>query len=246
MSSNKDKVNCRIGFVSGQRRRQSGLTLIELLVAISVLAFVAVLGWRGLDSIVRARVALNDDLEQTRGMQLAFAQMQNDFAQVVTGKSVPNRAPLVIDRDRIILIRKVYAENQPSRLQVVTYRVKDGVLTRRESAGTRDLAELDRLWATAESDIETGQEVRLQSGVTAMTMRLWGPKGWGEVNANLEAPEVPEKTSKGSIMRPPAGNPAPGNPPPVLNQATSTGLQVALQLQGSEASLLKVFLLGAV
>ncbi len=244
MSSNK--ANCRIGFLSGQRRGQCGLTLIELLVAISVLAFVAVLGWRGLDSIVRARVALNEDLEQTRGMQLAFAQMQNDFAQVVTGKSAPDRAPLVIDRDRIMLIRKVFAENQPSRLQVVTYRVRDGVLTRRESVGTRDLAELDRLWTAAESDIETGQEVRLQSGVTAMTMRLWGPKGWGEVNANLEAPEAPARTSKGSIMTPSAGNPAAGNPSPVLNQTTLTGLQVALQMQGSDASMLKVFLLGAV
>ena len=31
------------------RRRSGGLTLVELLVAISVLGFVAVLGWRGLD-----------------------------------------------------------------------------------------------------------------------------------------------------------------------------------------------------
>src|SRR6476660_7000846 len=52
-----------------------GFTLIELLVAISVMAIVAVLGWRGLDSIVRARVALNADLDHTRGLQLAFAQM---------------------------------------------------------------------------------------------------------------------------------------------------------------------------
>jgi len=34
------------------RRRRAGFTLIELLVAISVLAVVAVLGWRGLDGIV--------------------------------------------------------------------------------------------------------------------------------------------------------------------------------------------------
>ena len=46
--------------------RARGFTLIELLVAISVLAIVAVLGWRGLDGIVRARVALTGNLEQTR------------------------------------------------------------------------------------------------------------------------------------------------------------------------------------
>src|SRR5665811_345320 len=64
--------------------RHKGLTLVELLVAISVLGFVAVLGWRGLDSIVRARIALTSDLEQTRGMQLAFAQLQSDCAHLVS------------------------------------------------------------------------------------------------------------------------------------------------------------------
>ena len=31
--------------------KHRGLTLVELLVAISVLAFVAILGWRGLDGL---------------------------------------------------------------------------------------------------------------------------------------------------------------------------------------------------
>ena len=56
----------------------TGFTLIELLVAIGILAMVAVLGWRGLDSIMRSREVLTSQLEQARGMQLAFAQMQSD------------------------------------------------------------------------------------------------------------------------------------------------------------------------
>ena len=60
------------------RARRRGFTLVELLVAISILAVVAVLGWRGLDSIVRARTSLTEQMETTRGMQLAFAQMQSD------------------------------------------------------------------------------------------------------------------------------------------------------------------------
>ena len=38
-----------------RRTLSAGFTLIELLVAIGILAMVAVLGWRGLDSIVRSR-----------------------------------------------------------------------------------------------------------------------------------------------------------------------------------------------
>ena len=71
-------------------RSQAGFTLIELLVAISILAIVAVLGWRGLDSIVRSREALTSELEQTRGLQLTFAQLQSDCANTVNPLNYPN------------------------------------------------------------------------------------------------------------------------------------------------------------
>jgi len=206
--------------------RHKGLTLIELLVAISVLALIAVLGWRGLDSIVRARIALTGDLEQTRGMQLAFAQLQSDCAHLASTAALPNRIPLLVEQGRLTLVRTVFADNQPSRLQVVAYRVKDGMLTRRESAATRDLTELDSLWLAAANDIATDQTVVLQSGVAALTMRLWVGSGW----------------RAGAADALPQAVPAGVNAIPVV----PTGLEVTSQLQGREGSLLKIFLLGAV
>ena len=211
--------------------RQKGLTLVELLVAISVLGFVAVLGWRGLDGIVRARIALTSDLEQTRGMQLAFAQLQSDCAHLVSPSALPNRIPLAVGQGQLTLVRTVFADNQPSRLQVIAYRVRDGVLSRRESAATRDLRELDTLWQTAVNDTDTGQApfdklrtgVTLQSDVAAMTMRLWINGGW-----RTEADAV--ITIGGSTATP----------------SIPTGLEVTMQLRGRDTGMLKIFLLGAV
>lgn len=214
--------------------RHHGLTLIELLVAISILSFIAVLGWRGLDSIVRARIALTADLEQTRGMQLAFAQLQSDCAHLYSSTGLPDRMPLVTEEGRLSLVRTVFADNQPSRLQVVTYRVKDGVLTRHESAATRDLKELAILWRSAANDTGTTQAVVLQSDVTALTMRLWtsGGTGWRTLT------EIAQLTPVSPAPPPPA------QAPPASPQLT--GLEVAIHLHGRKDKLLKVFLLGAV
>jgi general secretion pathway protein J len=220
-----------------------GFTLIELLVAISVLAIVAVLGWRGLDTIVRARVALTSDLEQTRGLQLAFAQMQSDASHIASADSIGNRPLLDAERDRLTLVRTVFADNQPSRLQVVAYRVRDGVLTRRESVATRDLNELDTSWSAAIGDTESTPPVVLQSGVEQMAIRAWDRNGmaWRTGTQGM--------TNTANVPSSPANPPNPPNPSNPANQSGGdavTGLEVTLQLRERSASLVKIFLLGAV
>lgn len=208
-------------------RRQLGLTLIELLIAITVLAVVAVLGWRGLDSIVRSRVALTAEMERTRGVQLAFAQLERDCANIVSADMVPNHPPLVAQQQRLVLIRKVFTENQPVRLQVVAYRVRNGVLSRRESRPTRDLSELDTAWRINDDSLAK-EEVALEAGVSAMTVRVWASNAtiWRAVDIN--APQMATDTVT-------TGN------APVL-----TGLEISLQLEGAANTMIKIFLLGAV
>lgn len=229
------------------KQTQRGLTLVELLVAISVLAFVAVLGWRGLDSIVRARVALNTDLAQTRGLQLAFAQLQNDSDNLVTPSPLAGRGPISAKEGNLTLIRTVFAYNQPSQLQVISYRLKNGVLTRHQSTPTRDLAELENAWQAMTSGSDAIAGVELQSGVSAMTMRLWPRNGGGWIEdpgSNGSDQSVLSDADPNSFeaRRSRAGAAAIAATSP----AQWTGLEVALQLTGSESSMTKVFLLGTV
>jgi general secretion pathway protein J len=198
--------------------RRAGFTLVELLVAISILAMVAVLGWRGLDGIVRARVALTGQMEATRGMQLAFAQLQSDCEHIAGADILDKRPFLLADKDRLTMVRIVFAEHEASRLQVVSYRITDGTLTRRESIGTRDLNQLDVLWKGAISDADTTPPVALQAGVTGMELMTWQNGGWRQ--------GPPPTAAQVSVVIPP------------------TGLQVALQAKGLARPMIKSFLLG--
>lgn len=208
-----------------KRAARAGFTLVELLVAITIMAVVAVLGWRGLDSIVRARVSLNRDLEQSRGLQLAFSQMQSDCAHIATSANIGGHTPILAIGERLLLVRTVTLENQPSQIQVIAYQIRDGVLQRIASPVTRDLVALDAYWNKFAQEELQEQAVALQSEVASMRLRIWlvGAANWigtapGEASGMLQ-----------------------GGAP-----VTVKGLEVALQLRGSERFLTKVLLLGPV
>ncbi len=199
-------------------KRTRGFTLVELLVAIGILAMVAVLGWRGLDGIVRARVALTDQMEMTRGMQLAFAQMQSDCEHAADAAMLGRRPFLQQADNRLTLVRTVFNENEPARLQVIAYRLVNGQLMRRESNTTRDLVELDALWQASVSDTDPTPPVTLQGGVQSMSVLVWQNNGWRK---------QPEANAQG-----------------VASNAIS-GLQVLLAVRNFPQPLTKSFLLGS-
>ena len=209
---------------------QRGFTLIELLVAIAVLAIIAVMGWRGLDSIIRARVGLNHELEQSRGAQISFVQLENDCAHLVSESMLPRRENIRAFDQQLILIRTVYEDNQASKLQVVAYRVKDGVFTRRESIPTRELTVLDSDWQRAVGGVDDMPIVVLQNDVTGFQMRTWNydENTWRVAGTDVAVPQQADLNSKGGKAVP-----------------RKTGLEVMLQIQGQEYPLLKIFLLGA-
>lgn len=61
-------------------REQQGFTLIEVMVAIMLMAVVSLIAWRGLDSVTRADSHLQASTEQTEALLRVLNQLERDVA----------------------------------------------------------------------------------------------------------------------------------------------------------------------
>ena len=70
-------------------RRHAGFTLVEVLVALLVLALMAGMAWQGVDGIARARSASQGVIDQTLRINAVIGQWESDLARVQDTGAVP-------------------------------------------------------------------------------------------------------------------------------------------------------------
>ncbi len=104
----------------GPSRSHSGFTLIEVLVALVVMAIMSLVAWQGVDGIVRTRDANQVRLEQTLRLETVMAQWEQDLAQIQESTAAP---ALTCDGQSVRLTRA--AEGG---LQVVVWSLRPGDL----------------------------------------------------------------------------------------------------------------------
>ncbi len=78
-------------FVGATTSKQSrGFTLIEVLVAISVMALMSLMAWRGLDGMLRTQSSLQDRSDEIRTLQAGLAQWQTDLDMLAELQGTPS------------------------------------------------------------------------------------------------------------------------------------------------------------
>ncbi len=71
-------------------QKDGGFTLIEVLVAISVMALMALMSWRGLDGMLRTQSSLQSRSDEIRTLQAGLAQWQTDLDQLAELPGTPS------------------------------------------------------------------------------------------------------------------------------------------------------------
>ncbi|KVD71896.1 type II secretory pathway protein [Burkholderia ubonensis] len=163
-------------------RRARGFTLIEMLVAIALLAVIALLSWRGLDATIRGRDDIASNLAQTRLLGRYFSQLQFDLLNLVTANEVFG-PPLRIRPNELVLVRHLGVGGGPTHVQVVRYQLKGRELARSASQPLASLAELE----DALHHMDDFAKVVVSRDARAMQLAVWiAPGGWTASQAVIE------------------------------------------------------------
>ena len=171
------------------RPHPHGFTLVEVLVAMMIMAILAVMAWQGVDGIVRARDASQARLEQTLRLNTVLAQWEQDLASVQESPAVPG---LTFDGATVRLTRR--AERG---LQVVTWTLQPapegiaggGTWLRWAGPAVTTSGELQDIWMRTQQfqGAEPGQ-LRTLKGITQWQVYCyWGSWSNCQSTGNLQS-----------------------------------------------------------
>lgn len=197
-----------------RRRRESGFTLLELLIAVTLMSVLALMSWRALDALIDARERITRAGDELRELVVVFAQLEDDLRRAWPVRLIETGRPPVIaslasgDRDtssdggRLDMIRELPALSSlaassavaadPARLtglQRVVWRLDRGRLERGFApwwpAGASAAAESSAL-SPGSLNPTTWQPLAEQ--IDSISWRVYQPgRGWFAAGQRFEA-----------------------------------------------------------
>lgn len=183
------------GKLSRWGARFGGFTLIELLVAISLMALMALLSWRGLDGISRAQTRLQQRADEVLALQATLTQWGADLDAMT---EQPDIAGLDWDGRALRILRRVGAQPGDG-LRVVAWAQRSvngqGQWLRWQSPPLPSRTDLDlawqkaALWAQNPSDEDRLREVRTIA-LSSWQIFYFRSNAWTNPLSSAGSPEV--------------------------------------------------------
>lgn len=167
-----------------------GFTLIEVMVALVVLSVMTLMGWRGIEAMLRTREIAQANLDATARLQTVMAQWEQDLLQLEEGRDSGVEA-LSFDGATLRITR-----HRPDGLQLVAWGVRDGSLYRWESRTARTRTELQTAWAQSQQALVLDEHrLKALDGVAGWQLYFYRGNSWSNAQSADDVEKDPGQTS---------------------------------------------------
>ena len=190
-------------------RRARGFTLVEVLVAMALMALMAAMAWRGIDGLLKSREVAQASVDRSTRLQTVMAQWEQDLAELQESQVVP---ALDFDGRHLRMTRR-----SPEGLQVVVWWVAEGRWWRWASAPLTNVADLLRAHERAQqSTTLAAQALAVLPGVEGWQLAYFRGNAWTNAMSSADLEAAAATAAKDAAT-------ATGSTPPAGGTGTGTG-----------------------
>ena len=125
-------------------KSNAGFTLVEVMIAMIIMAIIGLLSWRGLDGTLRAKEAIEQRITEHQTLQKFISLWQNDCKNIPAGIDSP--LPGFIKTNQNFWLIKHISTYNSQGWQIVLYRVDNTALKRLQTDTYASKNDLDEIW----------------------------------------------------------------------------------------------------
>ncbi len=217
-----------------------GFTLVEVLVALSAMTLLALMGWRGLDTMMRTRDITQLRVEDAALVQTSVSQWRADLDAMQTMPGMLNDSSMHWDGKVMRLLRRSHtplATGADSGLQVVAWVQRDGYWWRWHSPALLTRAQLNQAWQMAAQWGRSPSTQLRQSETRLMHAHSWQlfyyrDNAWSNPLSSAGA----NGSNTNNANTSPAGKPSNPGGPATVQIRVPDGLRVVIQLNATASA----------
>ena len=189
-----------------------GFTLVEVLVALVIMAILSAMAWQGLEGVLRARDASRDSIDRTTRMATVLTQWEQDLQAVHDTGVVP---PLTFDGQTLRLTRRV-----DDGVVLVAWAVRNGLWQRWAGATVQRVGLLQQAWLASQQFLgnEPGQ-LTVAEGATEWQLYFYVGNAWSNAQ------------STGNVVAAPVAGAAAA---PQVRQDLPSAVRLVITLRGNK------------
>jgi general secretion pathway protein J len=153
--------------------RHAGFTLVEVMVALLIMAILAALAFRGIDALTRAKESALLSTDRTLKLNTGMSQFEYDISQVIDSKVLP--LPVMFDGATLRVARRT-----PDGIQLVLWTLQDRRWQRWASASYTHVSELTDSWMRSQQwGAVSGNAITVLDNVDAFQVYVCNPATLG-------------------------------------------------------------------